>query len=401
MALFDRNELHRKKIMKQLYFGQSLSLAELSEGIDKSIPLTTRILNEMVEEGTVVESGLAPSTGGRRPAMYSIRQDVLFMVSVSMDQFVTRITIMDLHNRFVTPIEKINLTLPRNPESLSRLTEAVAEHIKKSGIDREKIAGVGIGMPGFVDTAKGINYSFLPSGNKSLTAYMEAALELPVLIDNDSSVIALAELRFGAARGKRNVMVVNMGWGVGLGQVLNGTLFRGNNGFAGEFSHIPLFQNNKLCSCGKSGCLETETSLMVLIEKAKEGLAKGRVSVIRELPADLEAACALIIQSALQGDQFAVELISEIAFNVGQGIAVLIHILNPELVVLSGRGARAGRLWIAPVQQALSRYCIPRLAENTELVVSNFGSESELIGAAALVIEQLDALPSESMMNRA
>ena len=115
MALFDRNELHRKKIMKQLYFGQSLSLAELSEGIDKSIPLTTRILNEMVEEGTVVESGLAPSTGGRRPAMYSIRQDVLFMVSVSMDQFVTRITIMDLHNRSVTPIEKINLTLPQNP----------------------------------------------------------------------------------------------------------------------------------------------------------------------------------------------------------------------------------------------------------------------------------------------
>src|SRR5688500_15879549 len=229
MDLFDRNELLRKKIMKQLYFGQSLSLAELSEGIDRSIPLTTRILNEMVEEGTVTESGLAPSTGGRRPAMYTLRKDVLFMVSVSMDQFVTRIVIMDGHNRFVTPIEKIDLTLPGNPESLSQLTKAVDGHIKKSGIDREKIAGIGIGMPGFVDTAKGINYRCLPSGNTSLAAYMESEMELPVLIDNDSSVIALAELRFGAARGKRNVMVVNIGWGVGLGQVLNGSLFRGNN----------------------------------------------------------------------------------------------------------------------------------------------------------------------------
>jgi len=145
--------------------------------------------------------------------------------------------------------------------------------------------GIGMGMPGFVDIKRGINYSFLKTpqgyGNESITKFLSEKLNLPVFIDNDSSVTALAELRFGAGISRKNVMVINVGWGVGLGMILNGNLYRGASGFAGEFSHIPLFTNNKLCSCGKSGCLETETSLSVLIEKFNSALQKGRVSMLR------------------------------------------------------------------------------------------------------------------------
>src|SRR5205085_3152337 len=141
-------------------------------------------------------------------------------------------------------------------------------------------------------------------------------VKLPVFIDNDSRLIALAEVKFGSARGRKNAMVINVGWGIGLGMILNGELFRGNNGFAGEFSHIPLFLNNKLCTCGKSGCLETETSLLVVIEKANKGLREGKLSLLKELQVEqAEQAFQTIVSTAGKGDQFAVELLSEAAYN--------------------------------------------------------------------------------------
>lgn len=386
----DKNSRFKKKIIRLLYFAQTLSCAELSAGIDKSIPLTTRLVNELLEEGYLTEIGFAPSTGGRRAAMYALQPNRLFTVSVAMDQFVTRIAIMDVANNLVKPVVKMELPLADNEKALSILIQQINTAIQKSGVSKEKIIGIGIGMPGFIDVTKGINYSFLPTNGKSLTSVIEEEVGLPVFIDNDSSLVALAELRFGAAKDKANVMVINIGWGVGLGMIVNGSLFRGYNGFAGEFSHIPLFLNNKLCSCGKSGCLETEASMQVVMARAKEGIASGRVCALKEIPADYDKACSLIVKAAVNGDQFAMELLSEMAYNIGRGIAILIHILNPELVVLSGRGAQAGKMLLAPVQQALNIYCIPSLAANTVLDVSTFSNNAELIGAAALVFDNLE-----------
>ncbi len=274
-----------------------------------------------------------------------------------MDQFITRIAIMDMLNRPVTDVVKVELALHDNPAALSILVPEIEKIIKSSGIDRKKIAGVGIGMLGFIDNKKGINYSFpmIEGSNKNIPEYLHEKLGLPVYIDNDSSMVALAELRFGASRDRKNTMVINLGWGVGLGMVLDGQLFRGNNGFAGEFSHIPLFNNNKLCSCGKSGCLETEVSLLVLIDKGqKEGLAAGRKSTIAaEFPSgDPEVDCENILKAAFNGDKFAIELLSEIGYHIGRGIAILIHLTNPGHIILSGRGSIGGKLWLAPVQQS-------------------------------------------------
>ncbi len=388
----NKTDLYKRKVLKELCFGQILSGPELSNRMEKSLPLTTRILNELVREGLVEEKGFAVSTGGRRPMMYSLVREKMYVVTVAMDQLVTTIGMMDLQNSGIINPRKYSLALTRNPQSLKELGEILSAYLDENNIARDKIIGVGIGMPGFVDSEKGINYSFLESPVGSLTDYLENQLELPVYIDNDSSLIALSELRFGMAHGKKNVMVININWGVGLGMIVNGELFRGHNGFAGEFSHIPVFNNNKLCSCGKSGCLETEASMMVVVEKARQGLKNGRVSTIQSIPDDFEAACNLIMEEALKGDQFAVELFSEAAYNIGRGLAFLIHIMNPELIVLSGRGASLGRLWLAPVQQALNRYCIPRLAAYTELAVSTFNKNAELIGAAALVIERFDKM---------
>lgn len=388
-----KQDHYKRNIKKHLYFAGDLSCADLSDLTGKSLPLTTRLLNDLIEEGCVVETGLANSTGGRRPQMYSLKPDLMYVVSVAMDQLITRIGVMDMRNNPVFPVEQVELVLWNNPNALDELISHLNNYIAKAGIPKEKIAGIGIGMPGFVDVKKGINHSFLKVEKGSVVSNIESKLGLPVLIDNDSSLIALAEQRLGAARNRKNAMVVNISWGVGLGMIINGELFRGHNGFAGEFSHIPLFTNNKLCSCGKTGCLETETSLLVVAEKAIEGLKQGRMSVLKDLSFErIEDTGRRIMKAAAQGDQFAVELLSEAGFNIGKGVAILIHLLNPELVVLSGRGAAAGRLWLAPVQQAINEHCIPKIAENTEIVISSLGYQSELIGAAALVMEHYDKL---------
>jgi predicted NBD/HSP70 family sugar kinase len=390
---------NKNRIIKQLYFSGSMSCADFSMQLNKSLPFITKLVNDLIEEEVIVETGFAPSTGGRRPLMYSLKPETLYIVAVSMDQFITRIALMDTNNKIVGDIKRVVLTLSNNDDALITFYEELNRFIQNVEVDRKKIIGIGIGMPGFIDIKQGINHSFLktPStyGKESITQFISEKLDMPVFIDNDSSVIALAELRFGMGINRKNVMVINVSWGVGLGMIISGNLYRGANGFAGEFSHIPLFTNNKLCSCGKSGCLETETSLSVLIEKFKEAISQGRVSKLSEVPdGNIEETSALIVKCAIEGDRLAVELLSEIGYKIGRGVAILIHLLNPELIILSGRGTQAGQIWQAPIQQALNEHCIPKLSQNTLIKVSKLGFDASLIGAAALVMENYDHIYS-------
>ncbi|QNE41953.1 ROK family protein (plasmid) [Hymenobacter sp. NBH84] len=392
MDVLNKQAFYKKSIIKHLYFAGELSSAELSTCLGKSLPLVNQLIAKLISEGAVIEQGYALSTGGRRPQMYSLKSDLMYVVAVGMDQLVTRIVLLDMSNNPVGKMKKLTLGLPRNPTALQQLTEFIADFIAESGISKSSIAGIGIGMPGFVDVVKGINHSFLEADD-SIVTYIEQETGVPVLIDNDSSLMALAELKMGAAREKQNVMVLNVGWGVGLGIILNGKLFRGHNGFAGEFSHMPLFTNNRLCSCGKSGCLETETSLLMMAEKAMAVLKTGKRSSLQGLTLDnIERVADTIMDAALKGDRLAVDLIAESAYNIGRGVAILIHLFNPELTVLSGKGAAAGRLWLAPMQQAINEHCIPKIAENTEISISSLGYEAVMFGAAALVMESYDTL---------
>ena len=394
----EKKKLFRNKILKELYFEDHLSCVSLSEKINKSFPITSKLIEDLIAENLVIESGFAQSKGGRRPLTYSLQANSMFLVSVAMDQFVTKIAIMDMQNNFVSSIEIIVLPLFDNSKALEVLQKKIEQVVVASGIPKDKFVGIGIGMPGFVDVKKGVNYSFLQLPNdKSITKFIAEKLGIPVFIDNDSSLIALAEYRFGAAKGEQNALVINIGWGVGLGLIIGGELYHGHEGFAGEFSHIPLFLNGKLCSCGKIGCLETETSLLLIIEKAKEGISKGRLSKLSSLSfEDTELSSDAIIKAAKSGDQFATEIFSQAGYNIGKGVAVLIHLLNPKLIILSGRGSTAGKVWNAPIQQALNEHCIERLFKNTRIVLSTIGISAEQIGAAALVMENFDGYSMNS-----
>ncbi len=380
---------YKGKIIRELFFSDGYSCADLHSKLNKSLPFINGLLAELIEENLVIETGFAPSSGGRRPIVFALKPGIIYVVAVAMDQFITRIALMDMQSRQIKESDKFELNLAEDAEALSKLTQRIESLIERSTIKKENIAGIGVGIPGFVNSKTGINYTFLKNANQSITEYINLHTGLPVYVDNDSSLVALAELRFGAARTRKNAMVVNLGWGIGLGMVLDGKLFRGNNGYAGEFSHIPLFTNDKLCSCGKHGCLETESSLLIVTDRGRQGVADGKLSLLKGIihNESVEKDCNAIIAAAGKGDRFAVSLLSDAGYVIGRGLAVLIHILNPEVIILSGRGAVAGKLWQTPIQQALNEHCIPRLADSTEIEVSDLAYEAEIIGAAALVME--------------
>ncbi|MGY0035372.1 ROK family transcriptional regulator [Pedobacter sp. NJ-S-72] len=235
--------LLRVDIIKQLYYKNPLSLTELSKLTHKSLPLVTKVVNELVEEGYVQEQGLGRSTGGRRASLFLLNlEKQRYVVSVATtDQFTARMIIYDLANNIIHPVEMMELELTDDQEAVDKLVSFIHHHIELSGIDKKKLLGVGIGMPGFIIAEEGVNYSHLKTNDGThLGKYLRDKLKLPVYIDNDSRLIANAELHFGAAVGMKDVMVVNIGWGTGLGMIINGQLYRGNSGYAGEFSHIPL-----------------------------------------------------------------------------------------------------------------------------------------------------------------
>ncbi|WP_316804920.1 ROK family protein [Pedobacter nototheniae] len=388
-AIIEKGQRLKADIIKLLYYKKVLSLTDLSKLTQKSLPLITSTVNGLVEEGQIIEQGLAPSTGGRRPIMFLLNPNYKkYIVAVAMDQFITRLTIYDLSNKKVLPTQLVDLDMSA-ADSPDELIEFINKCISKSNINRSDLLGVGIGMPGFVNAEKGMNYSFMHiQDGSSLQNYLSRNLNLSVFLDNDSSLIALAELNFGQAIDLKDVLVVNIGWGTGLGMIVNGQLYRGSSGYAGEFSHIPLSNSDALCSCGKRGCLEVETSLLVMVRKAEKAVNDNAETSMKALFADQSKSHAdHFLDAVVNQDPIAISILSDAAFQIGKGLATLIHIMNPERIILSGRGAKAGKMLLPPIQQAINEFCIPRVADQTTIVLSKLAEQAELLAAASLLVE--------------
>ncbi len=380
-----------KKIVNFLYFHGPKSAVEISKKLKSSIPTITSILLELNESGMITEQGQGSSSGGRRPNLYGLKNDSLFILGIDCGRYDTRMAIYNSNFEEVTEMKTYPLGLINDEIVLEKIVELAQNLIEESKINRNKIIGIGIGMPGLVDSEHGRNFTYFHQKEGSLAELLSKKFEIPVFIENDAKTRALAEFRFGLAKGKKNVLVILVDWGVGLGIIVNGKLCRGNSGFAGEFSHIPIVENGKLCGCGKQGCLETIASGYALVEMATEGLASGQKSILSNLmnkhSKDIEL--KMIIEAADKGDQFAISIISKLGLELGKGIAILIQLFNPELIILGGRVAEANQYLRTPIQQSLNHYCIKQLREQAEIVISEFGSNTNILGAVAMVVENI------------
>jgi len=373
-------------IIKALYFNNMNSALEISKITGTSIPTITKNTEELIAAGFIVEKGFAAANSGRRPMVYSLVADKHYILSVAIDQFYTRMVVVDFNGNFITTIreEAINT---RDDSALEQLINAVNIFITNSSIDQDKLFVAGISMPGFIDVNEGNNRSFFHTEGTNLRDYLTDKLQIPVFIDNDSSVIALAELKFGLGKTKSEIMVINLSWGIGLGIIIDKKMYRGFKGYAGEFSHIPLFDNNKICSCGKRGCLETQASLINIEENALQEIKSGEFTSLTIKKGKVEITD--IISAALNGDSLAIKLISNAGYQIGRALAILIHILNPESIVLSGRASKAGKFLLPPIQQAINEHSIPTITEDIDVSLSEMGFDAQLIGSAALAVDHL------------
>ena len=376
-------------IMKALCFRPLQSVSEISSTIDRSIPSATKILNELAIEGFVDTVGLAPSTGGRRALQYQLKVDQLpLILSVAIDQYYSSVALLNFDHTYFSPIRTIKNALS-DPKAYNHLLSLISE--VKATAGSRKIFAIGLTSPGFVNAAQGINDSY-PVENPfhNIKAHLEKTFGIQTLLENDSAAIAIAEKRFGRQRESKDMLVVNLNWGIGLGMIIDGKLFRGHSGFAGEFSHIPLSDKGTLCSCGKRGCLEVEASLLSAVTYAKDRLAHGEPSLLAEPFLNegyITGEC--IIDAAKKGDQLALSAVDQIAYAIGKGLATLIHIINPEHIILSGRGARLGDILPGTIQTSLRKYTIERLRMQTQFSMSEI-EHPQILGGACLAIENAD-----------
>ncbi|MGQ1889914.1 ROK family protein [Thermophagus sp. OGC60D27] len=307
----------------------------------------------------------------------------------------TQLAIFDSSNAKIREVETFPLEMDNEVSTLSTLVSRINSYVKKTGVDKKKIIGVGVSFPGLVDSSAGINYSYFNFGEKSVRSLLQEQLQLPVFVENDAKAVALAIWRFGIAKHQKDVLVLFLDWGIGLGMILNGKLYRGNEGLAGEFSHIPMVENGESCICGKNGCLQTIAAGATLVRKAREGILQGKSSLMSHFEEEniREVDLQTVVAAALKGDQFAINLLSEIGEHLGKGISILIQLFNPGMIVLTGKMAEAGQYLTIPIQQAINTYSMHKISENMKMRHSDMGKEVGLKGALAVVMEDaFDAL---------
>ncbi len=272
-------------------------------------------------------------------------------------------------------------------EIFKRLDELLAELNFKTS----QYLGIGISLPGLIESKTGETYSELLINGLSLEEAFKNRYQLPTFTGNDSRVMALGEQAFGAAQNKANALCINICDGIGMGIIVNGKIYEGKSGFAGEFGHINVVDEGILCTCGKKGCLETVASGTALIRQAQTGIASGKQSLIAGLVNNNmdDIHVSTIIEAMKNGDAFAIELISQAGAFLGKGIAGLIHIFNPETVIIGGKVAGAKHFLLDPIQQSLNKYTIHRIKQDTEIIASTLEGKVKLLGAVAMVMNKL------------
>jgi glucokinase-like ROK family protein len=369
------------------------TIADLCKEINLSVPKVTLLLNELIQDGLVKDYGKVESTGGRKPNLYGLMPDSAFFVGVDIKQSYINIGLSDLQRNLVKVTERIPYQLENNKESLEALIQVINNFIEEVQVPADKILGVGINLSGRINYATGYSYSFFYFDEEPLSKKIETRIGIPVFLENDSRAMAIGEFNSSAMQGEKDVLFLNLDYRIGLGILVNSQLYYGKSGYSGEFGHIPFFNNEIICHCGKKGCLETEASGWALIRMMQEKLLEGSTSVLtqgRHKPEDITLDD--IIEAANNDDVLAIELIGKIGGHLGRSIALLINIFNPELVILGGSLAATGEYLRLPIKSAINKFSLSLVSNDTQLRMSALGERTGVIGACLLVRKRLLSL---------
>ena len=375
-------------MLKTLRDEGPLSRVELADRLGVSRTTMASEVARLSELGLAEGVGPAASRGGRRSTLVDLSSEVRF-VGIAIGATAMSVAVTDgrltvLGQRYV------DMDVRLGPEHvLATSLELTRKVLAEQGVDRP--SGVGIGVPGPVDFHGGMPVSppIMPGWDGyPVRDAIARELGCPALLDNDVNVMALGEQHSGVAKSARDFLFVKIGTGIGCGIVVDGHLYRGVDGCAGDIGHIRVEEFGPTCACGNTGCLEAFFGGAALARDAMAAARSQRSPVLAAMLAEKSELTAVDVASAVaQGDPHAVQMIRDGGHRVGWVLASLVSFFNPDLIVIGGRVARLGHPLLAEIRGVVYRRSLPLATGNLPVVLSEMGDDAGVVGAAALISE--------------
>ena len=374
---------------------------ETSKICGLSFTSVVSIITHLEKNGIVKKSKVVSSLAGRPAAMYQFDPSYRYIVGCEMQHDKVRFILADLNGQITTQrIFPFDKSIGKEAV-LNLLVRAIEDLVVdcKGGLNR--ILGIGIGIGGLIHTEDG-SVEFLSHlsnwGTIELKKVLHEKFHVKTSIENNSASAALGELRFGIGYGKKNFLFINVKSGIGMGIVLNGELYRGTTGTAGEFGHVTVDDHGPVCTCGNVGCLETFASVSALVDNAKRSVVQGIISAINDLTDGdpNKITFDVILEAARQEDKLAYKLFIDAARYLGEGMVSLVNLLNPELIVIGGEFARAEAYISGAITDVMKRQAlgIPRRA--VQVIFSKLGENASALGATVVLIDEFFTNPLKS-----
>jgi N-acetylglucosamine repressor len=369
-------------LIRRIYTSGPLSRADLAEMTGIAASNVSLIVREALNRGLLLERGLAPSTGGRRRVLLEIKPDLAALVGIDIGRAHIRFVVTDFAGNILT-----YKWLPTEPhKGKEHVLRAV--HIELEPLLQQfaAIGAIGISHSGVIDRHAGkvLFWPMVDGWNDTpLQQIFADAYRLPTFVEDCVRAMAIAEQRFGHAKGLRNFVLVSVGMGIGSAIFSNGQLHFGRDGLAGELGHTTVTENGDLCSCGNRGCLELCSSATAILARVRSELAHGvSSSLTREVGDDLDKlSVELIVAAAKNHDRLSEKVLSEAGMHLGTALATIVNLLNPEKVILAGMIPRVGNeILLGPLLYNLRQRAFPQVVRDLPVVVSQFGEEAAALG---------------------
>jgi glucokinase-like ROK family protein len=379
--------LNRGRVIDALRGRGTASRAEIARATGLSRSTVSSIVSDLIAAGLLTEQAEATGVahgeaGGRPPVLLSLNPSAGLAVGVDFGHTHLRVAVSDLSHEVLAEARRELDVDHSAEEGLDAAAELVDQVLREAKVDRKGVIGVGMGLPGPINQATGAvgSSSILPGWvGVNAALEMEDRLRLPVRVENDANLGALAEFVWGSGRGHSDVIYIKLSSGVGAGLLFGGKLHEGAGGTAGEIGHIPAQNGTAICRCGSRGCLETVASARAIAEQV--GASRGEDVTPRDLLELIE-----------KEDPAASRLIGEAGREIGVALAGLCNLVNPNCVIIGGDLSAAGELITEPVLESIRRYAITSAAEQVSVVAGVLGERAELLGALALVLHATDGV---------
>jgi predicted NBD/HSP70 family sugar kinase len=378
-SLRSLRERNRLQVLEVVRSSGSVSRADIARSTGLARSTVSTLVNELLRAGLLIERGApedAAGAQGRPPVLLSFDPRAGAVLGLHFDHPVLRVAVADLGYEILA---EASVPVDVDHDAQDSIDAAVAlvdEVLAASGVQRDRLLGAGVGLAGPIDQATGTvgSSAILPGWvGMQVAQELEARLGVPVHVDNDANVGALAESVLGAGRGASEMAYIMLGSGIGAGLIIGGQVYRGSGGTAGEMGHVLVNEQGPLCRCGNRGCLETYAGADALLDLLRRQHGDElTVDGLVELARDGDAACQRVIADA--------------ARFVGVAAATLCNQLNPERLVFGGELARTGSLLLDPLRESIERYALKSAAADVRVVLGELGDRAELLGALVLVL---------------